>query len=359
MRFLAAEDHVTITGRTLFVENTRYLGFSASAVSFTFEGKKAQASIWSNANEWGEGSDPLRGWIAVYVNGEEEPERRICLDREEAVYTLYESGQERKVTLTVVKYSEAAFGKCGIRYLEIDTDRLLAPPAHKERKLEIIGDSITCGYGVEAENELQAFQTATENPAKSFSLLTAKALDAEANLISWSGNGIISGYVDETATAPSDGCLMPEIYEFTDLSGSETLFGQDKMKWERWDFSRFVPDVILINLGTNDCSWCKDMQERKDHYRDQYVEFLKAVRGHNPQAHILCMLGTMDQRVLKEAEEAVRIFSEKTEDDAVHFLSLPAQDPEDGYGADWHPSPLTQRKTAELVTAEVRRIMGW
>lgn len=359
MRFSATEENVRITGRTLFVEDTRYLGFSGSSISFTFKGKRAQASIWSNANEWGEGSGALRGWIAVYIDGAKEPERRICLDREEALYTLYESEQEREVTLTVVKYSEAAFGKCGIRYLEIDTDRLMPPPAHKERKLEIIGDSITCGYGVEAENEQQAFQTATENPAKSYSLLTAGALDAEASLISWSGNGIISGYVDETAEAPSDGCLMPKIYEYTDLSGSETLYGPDEGKWEKWDFSRFVPDMILVNLGTNDCSWCKDIQERKNHYRAQYVEFLKAIRGHNPQAQILCMLGTMDQRVLKEAEEAVRTFSETAKDDAVHFLALPPQNPEDGYGADWHPSPLTQKKTAELVTAEIRRIMDW
>ncbi len=359
MRFSATEENVRITGRTLYVEGTRYLGFSGSSISFTFVGKRAAASIWSNPNEWGEGSDGLRGRIAVYVNGEEEPGKRICLDQEEGMYTLYESDREEQVTVTVVKYSEAAFGKCGIRYLEIDTDRLLPPPAHRQRKMEIIGDSITCGYGVEAENELQPFHTATENPAKSYSLLTAKALDAEVNLISWSGNGIISGYVEETATEPSDECLMPRIYEYTDLSCSEKLFGADEKKWEKWDFSGYVPDIILVNLGTNDCSWCKDIRERKDQFREQYVNFLKAIRGHNPRAQILCMLGTMDQRVLKELEEAVEIFAKDCGDRGVHFLSLPPQNPEDGYGADWHPSPLTQRKTAEIVTAEVRRIMEW
>ena len=99
MRFSATEENVRITGRTLFVEDTRYLGFSGSSISFTFKGKRAQASIWSNANEWGEGSGALRGWIAVYIDGAKEPERRICLDREEALYTLYESEQEREVTL--------------------------------------------------------------------------------------------------------------------------------------------------------------------------------------------------------------------------------------------------------------------
>lgn len=359
MRFQATEEKVKVTGRTLFVEGTRYLGFSGSSVSFTFVGRKAEAAIWSNAEEWG---DELRGRIAVYVNDGEEPVKRICLDKTEDVYTLYESDREEKVTIRLVKYSEAAFGKCGIRYIEIDTDRLCLPPAGKERKMEIIGDSITCGYGVEAENELQPFHTATENPTKSYSLLTAKALGAEVNLVSWSGNGIASGFVEETATAPSDKWLMPEVYRYTDISGSHTLFGDDESRagqWEKWDFSRFVPDIILINLGTNDCSWCKDIQERRNDYRDKYVEFLKYIRENNPKAQILCMLGTMDQRVLKELEEAVKIFSERSRDEKVHFLSLPPQNPADGYGADWHPSALTQRKTAEIVVNEVRRIMGW
>ena len=71
------------------------------------------------------------------------------------------------------------------------------------------------------------------------------------------------------------------------------------------------------------------------------------------------MLGTMDQRVLKELGEAVEGFREAQGDAKVHFLPLPAQNAEDGYGADWHPSALTQRKTAEIVAAEVGRVMGW
>lgn len=356
MRFQATEDRVQVGGRTLFADGTRYLGFSGSSIAFTFVGKKAAACIRSDAENWG---DELRGRIAVYVDDGAEPVRRICLEEKEGLYTLYEGEVEREVTVRIVKYSEAAFGKCGVRYIEIDGDRLCAPPPAKKRRMEIIGDSITCGYGVEAEDELQPFHTATENPTKSYSLLTAKALDADVNLVSWSGNGIISGYVDESAAAPSDRWLMPEVYRYTDISCSEMLCGDEESRWERWDFSRFVPDIILINLGTNDCSWCKDIQERKDAYRDRYVEFLRFIRKNNPEAQILCMLGTMDQRLLREAEEAARIFAGRQEDGRVHFLSLPAQDPEDGYGADWHPSPLTQRKTTEVVVREVKRIMGW
>lgn len=356
MKFQATEDKVKVTGRTLFAEGVRYLGYSGSSASFTFVGKKAVAEIWSDADAWGE---ELKGRIAVYVNNGEEPVKRICLDKPEGIYTLYESDTEEQVTVKIMKYSEAAFGKCGIRYIEIDTDKLCPPPAACERKMEIIGDSITCGYGVEAENELQPFHTATENPTKSYSLLTAKDLGAEVNLVSWSGNGIVSGYVEETATEPSDKWLMPEVYRYTDISGSEKLFGEDESRWEKWDFSRFVPDIILINLGTNDCSWCKDIQERKNDYRDRYVEFLKYIRENNPGAEILCMLGTMDQRVLKELEEAVKIFKTTQKDEKVHFLSLPPQNPEDGYGADWHPCEFTQKRTAELVVREIKSIMNW
>lgn len=356
MRFSATEERVKITGRTLYLNETRYLGYSGSSVSFTFVGRKAVAGICSDIRDWPE---ELRGRIAVYVDGAEEPAKRICLDSEEKMYTLYESDCVRQVTITIMKYSEAAFGLCGIRYIEVDSDNLLPAPARKNRRMEIIGDSITCGYGVEAPDELTPFHTETENPAKSYSLLTAGALEAEVNLVCWSGNGIISKYVEESATEPLTDCLMPRLYQYTDVSGSQRILGENISLWERWDFERFIPDIIIINLGTNDCSWCKDIRERKDHFREEYIRFLGYVRAHNSRAEILCVLGTMDQRLLGELEEAVTLFRERNKDRAVHFLALPAQDPKDGYGADWHPCPYTQKVTAELVVGEVRKIMGW
>ena len=356
MRFQATEQNVKVTGRTLFVEGTRYLGYSGSSITFSFVGKKAEAAIWSDADAWGEDG---KGYIAIYVNGSVEPVKRICLNATEDVYTLYESDKEENVTITIMKYSEVRFGHCGIRYLQIDTEKLCPPPVAGKRRMEISGDSITCGYSVESENELQPFQTVLENPTKSYSLLTARALGAEVNLVSWSGNGILSSYVDETATAPSDACLMPKVYRYTDIAGSEKLFGEDESKWERWDFSRFEPDIILVNLGTNDSSWCKDIPERKDQFRDRYVAFIQDIRQDNPKAQILCILGTMDQRLVGKVEEAVKRFSEEQKDEMVYFLALPLQKEEDGYAGQFHPTALTHKKTAEIVVAEVKRIMKW
>ena len=138
MRFSATEERTKVTGRTLYLNDTRYLGFSGTSVSFTFVGKKAVVCICSDEQNWPE---ELKGRIAVYIDDEKEPSKRICLNQKEEIYTLYESEIEKQVTITIMKYSEAAFGLCGIRYIEIDTEKLLPAPEKKARRIEIIPTS--------------------------------------------------------------------------------------------------------------------------------------------------------------------------------------------------------------------------
>lgn len=352
MRFTANETQTRITGRTMMVDGVRYLGYSGASVSFTFVGKRATACLVSDAGSWPE---DLQAWVAVYVNGETEPSQRIILSKEKQTCVLWEGTEPGQTTITLMKYSEAAFGLVGIEWLETDSDTLLSPPARKARRMEIIGDSITCGYGVEATEATAPFRTDTENPTKSYSLLTASALDAEAALVSWSGNGIISKYVNEDAEKPLTGDLMPELYPYTDVSASRRLLGDDPVAWEKWDFAQHAPDVILLNLGTNDASWCKDVPARHEDFRTAYEQFLRTVRACNPGIPVVCLLGTMDTRLLGEVEAAVQAMA----DENVHFLPLPPQQAADGYGADWHPSPLTHQKTKDILVPYLRKLLGW
>ncbi len=356
MEFKPTADQVKLTGRCLSVKDMTFMSYSGSTLSFTFTGKKAEAAIFSDSPDW---EEHLKGWVMVYLNDETVPRKRILLDYKDAVYTLYESLEEETVTVHLVKISEAAFGKCGIRFLRIDTDKLLPPPAEKKHRIEIIGDSITCGYGVEAESGMEPFHTVIENPTKSYSLITAKMLKAEVNLVSWSGIGIISNWVPEDAAAPLDDWLMPMLYQYTDASTSKLLFGEDHSKWEKWNFKAFIPELIIINLGTNDTSYCKDIPERQEFFKTQYHKFVDDVAGKNPTAHILCVLGTMEQILCPIIEEVVTSCHARPDGSRFHYLHLPLQSEEDGKGADFHPSKLTHRKTAELIANEARKIMGW
>ena len=353
MEFKAAGEKVQVTGRTLYVDGIRYISFSGSSVCFRFKGKKAQVEIVSDSPDWDEDH---KGFVAVYINDGREPDRIIRIDSEKAAYELWESNSEEEVTIRIVKYSEEAFCKCGISRIMIDTDILLDPPVLPGRRIEFVGDSITCGFGVESTDENDVFRTPDENPAKAYALITAGMLEAQAQLVSWSGIGVLSNWVEEDVNEPLTNWLMPMLYQYTDASCSKFLYGEDRSKWEKWDFDRYVPDIIVVNLGSNDSSYCRDIKERHEAFRDAYARFLGYIGEHNPSSHVLCILGTMDRSLCPDVEEAVMMMN----DDRFHYLGLPLQEKDiDGIGADFHPSPATQRKTAETVSAEIRRIMNW
>ena len=353
MEFKAEEDKAQITGRTLYTDGVRYISFSGSSVCFRFAGKKAQAEIISDSPDWDEDH---KCFVAVYADDRREPLRIISPDSRRAVYTLWESDTEEEITIRIVKYSEEAFGKCGISRLIIDTDKLLAPPKPPARRIEFVGDSITCGFGVESSDENDSFRTQDENPAKAYALITAGRLGAQAQLVAWSGIGVISNWVDESANEPLADWLMPMLYQYTDASCSKLLYGNDRDKWEKWDFKRFVPGIIVVNLGTNDSSYCRDVKDRHEAFRDAYSDFLKYIGEHNPSSQVLCVLGTMDRSLCPDVEAAVKAMGS----DRFHYLMLPLQDKaSDGIGADFHPSPVTQAKTADLVVSEIKKIMNW
>lgn len=356
MEFLATEEACKVLGRSLMVEGTRYLSYSGSSISFTFVGRKASCELFSDAGNWDE---TLKGWMAVYYDEETEPALRFECEDGTKEYVLFESEEKRQVTIRLERYSEAAFAKCGVKKLWIDTEELLPPPEKKQRKIEIIGDSITCGYGVEAKSELMPFHTAQENPEKSYSLRTARALDADVHLVSWSGIGVISRYVEPEVEEPLNDWLMPMLYRYTDASVSKDILKQQESDWEKWDFTRFVPDLIVVNLGTNDASYCREVRERHEDYARAYGEFLSFIRKNNKDAKILCVLGTMDHRLCETLEKTVHSIGENNHDTKLFYYHLPLQLDEDGKGADYHPSDLTQKKTAELMVAEIKRIMEW
>lgn len=355
MIFHAEAPYVSVNGRTLYVDQVRYLAYSGSSISFRFTGKRASARIISDSPDW---ESTLKGYAAVYLDEQEQPSKRICLDAADAEYILYEAEEVKTVTVRLVKYSEAAFGTCGVKEISIDTDLLELPPKSPERRIEIIGDSITCGYGVEAPNEQCSFDTAQENPASSYSLLLGKLLEAQTQLISWSGIGIISCYVPEDVNEPLNDWLMPMLYRYTDASGSKRLFGEDRTGWEEWDFEAYRPELIVVNLGTNDASYCREISERNTVFQKEYECFLRFVAEKNPDAVILCVLGTMDQRLCQSVEQAVLTLRQENYQQ-IHWYHLPLQATEDGLGADYHPSAVTQEKTACLLSAKIKELMKW
>ncbi len=339
-----------LSGRYTRQDGVLYLGYSASYVEFSFHGKKAEAEFITDRLDWDEN---MRAWVAVFVDDMTEPVKRFPLLREKETVTLVEKAETEDTTVRIMKYSEAAFGAVGIAAIDVD-GTILPAPAPKKKKLEVIGDSITCGYGIEGVIDVDSFKTSQENPWHAYGCLLAKKFDAEVSLVSWSGNGIISHYIDASVEEPRvDDGLMPDLYPYADFS-ADVRRGKAGEEFIPWDFASYQPQLIVINLGTNDCSYTRRLPERNQKFMDAYTAFLVQVRKNNPDANILCTLGVM-QTELNDCVPVAVQNRNNAGDTKVYFVEAPLQNAEeDGLGADSHPTERTQQKLADFLENYIR-----
>ncbi len=350
--FICSEENVRIGGRTVFENNIRYIDYTCSFAEFEFIGSYAQAEIISDLTP---SEEIFRAWAAVFVNGEKQPSKRFKLNEKKAVYELYSSDKVQRVKIRIMKISEAAFAKMGISEIRIDGELLPPPGAEHNRRIEFVGDSITCGYGIEGVWNKDVFSTETENPLKGYAYKTAALCNAEFQYVSWSGMGVISCWVDENAEKPLDGWLINDIYPYTDSGLENTLGREGHENHTKWDFSKYVPQIIVFNMGTNDQSWTKKIPERTEHFGEEYFKFIKSLRKYNPDAYIVCAYGVMDDPLAQTEEEQVNRFRREL-DGRIEFIRLPVQLESDGIGADWHPSEKTHDKMAALLSDRLNEI---
>lgn len=344
-KFSADEKNVRLLGRTMSHNGTRFLSWSCSGAEFVFTGTKLTAELWTDwvlDEPWKEIFQP---WAAVFVNGENKPRLRFPVEAGTNGYTLFESDTAETVTIRFVKLSEASFSKMGIVSLSADGD--IRPTEPKNRRMEFIGDSITCGFGIESSCAEDNFRTAEENSDITYAALTAKAFGADFDLISWSTIGLWSS--DTKDGTRNDSWIMPMIYDAADV-GIEGVAGRAP-----WDFGRSRTDVVVINLGTNDASCTKSIPERQEEFSKAYAEFLGAVREKNPYAYIVCVLGMMGNELFPMIEKAVL----QIKDEKIFALELDGQLESDGTGSLGHPNAVSHKKAAEKLIGKISEITGW
>lgn len=345
------ETNVRTIGRTGWLNDTLWMVHSGSGAEFTFLGTTASITLQGDSTVLGTAENQVH--FAIYVNGEEVV--NDMMNKLEKTYTVFESEEEEQCTVKVVKLSESAQSTMGIKTIEVTSKGDIAPTENQEKLIEFIGDSITCGYGVEDENRDNHFKTGTENATKTYAYKTAEALGADYSFVSFSGYGIISGYT-ATGTKVAEQTL-PQYYDKLGFSYGAYL-GQSPNEYT-WDFSKRQPDVIVVNLGTNDDSYTGSKTDRQDEYVTEYIKFLKTIRANNPDATIICTLGIMGDRLFPSVSKAMETYKMETGDTNIHSLKFDVQAAADGYAADWHPTEATHTKAAEKLTAEIKNIMGW
>jgi hypothetical protein len=346
--YRATAEYVKAIGRTYYYKEVLWFSFSASGAEFTFHGCYCAITIAGDASAteaWGAGHEAR---VAVYLN--DEPVLDELINEENKTFVIYE-GIAMKGRVRVVKLSEASDSTVGIQCIMTE-GAAITPMPNKALRLEFIGDSITCGYGV--DEELGAvYSTSNEDATKAYAYKTACKLNADYSLVAFSGYGIISGYTGDGVINTAS--LLPPYYDKLGRSYGKFAEGiaPDRISW---DFNRFTPDIIVINLGTNDSSYCGTDETKAAAYQAGYKEFVKTVREKNPHSYIISTLGIMGDSLYPYLEAAVTEYRNETKDQRISTLKFAIQSASDGYAVDWHPSEKTHEKASDKLVEYIKEL---
>jgi lysophospholipase L1-like esterase len=251
-------------------------------------------------------------------------------------------------TVELYRRTEANLGESQFLGFEFSGGELLAPPPAPTRRLEVIGDSITCGYGNEGANMDCPFTPQTENHYLAYASIAARNLGAELSTVAWSGKGLVCNYGDA-----ADSCTnpLPTYYDRVLPDRANSAF----------DFNSFQPDAVVINLGTNDFS--TDTDPSQADFETAYNTFLQHIRGKYPSAYLLLTNGPLlagtDLSTVRSSIANVVKARNDAGDAKVGSFQIEPQAAEDGYGCDWHPSLATHAKIASVLESALKSALGW
>lgn len=221
---------------------------------------------------------------------------------------------------------------------------LLALPAAPTRKIEFIGDSHTVGYGNEGPGlDCKSVYRPYENAYLSFAALTARTLGADSRSIAISGFGAVRNYADTNSTSPMP---MPFYYNRTLMNRADLT----------WNFKAWVPDAVVIKLGTNDYS--TQPYPSTQVFIQGIHDLINQVRsGYGNQIRIFLVADNSISQPVANMQAAVS--QQRTMGfDRVYFVQINFP-PQNQLGCDWHPSVAGAEAMASQLTAAIKPIMGW
>jgi lysophospholipase L1-like esterase len=211
---------------------------------------------------------------------------------------------------------------------------LLAPAAAPDRRVEVIGDSLSVGAGVEGNAACPGGIDAFTNNYLAYGSIAARAVGADLVTIAWSGIGVYRNFDGSTANT------MPIRYPYS-IPNDQTP----------WDFTRYQPDVTIINLGTNDFG----QGDPGAAYETAYVAFVRAVRAKYASTRFILidMYGGVRLTRINDVVAALAALGETQ----VESLSVSAA--QNNLGCNQHPNVAGQSAMGAVLTARLQSLMGW
>ena len=253
----------------------------------------------------------------------------------------------------------------------IETDCVLQPVIPKSCRIEFIGDSLTSGEGLTGSSAMvNDWCSAIFGLTGHYGLSVAKHFDAEYSIVSQSGWGVYCGWDNNIHSN------IPEYYTkvcgvlVDEKNGELGAHGE-------WDFSSWQPDLVIVNLGTNDGGSTENPAwtdpgtgvtykqapitqegweaESRKRFEDATVNFLNLIREKNPDAYIIWVYGMCGSLMEPYIMDAIERYKVESGDARVWYQALP-ECPEDKLGSHWHPGASHHQKYADVIIDEINRL---
>lgn len=333
-------EYVKWQGRTSYdaVKGVNMMYHSASAFDVKFTGTEVTVVLYATKYT----VDKTQPYYVAMIDDDYENRVRVALTQEYTTVTFNapEKVEGEYTTLSIYKSTESNDSHMGLKSVTTN-GRFIRDVVYKDRLIEFIAASSSTGYGNLSKDPKS---TINSDAMQAFSYLTARALNADISIYSASGWGVKAS----RWTNPNTLNLF-DAYKKVDFFSTEV-----------WDQSKITPDVIVINLGTNDWSYISaaSTQEERDArmqaFKDQYVEFLKYLANSYPGVKIIMFYGLMLEYNIYEA--TLEIYN-------VAKIAIPdlaiIQVAGDAGGSNSHPSLASHREVAEALIAKIKDEMGW
>ena len=259
------------------------------------------------------------------------------------VATFAEKGTHE---IEIVRITEEEFGKSSFIGFELDNEGSISQPTPRAHTIEFVGNSITCGYGNEGRIG-QRFGASTENHYMTYAAITARSLNARTIVAAKSGKGVYRNYAGPATGNPDN---MTDYYD-------RIFFSYAKSKY---NFAT-QPDLVCINLGTNDMS---TPGYDTTLFINNYLRLIEQIQSNYTNPDIVCLLGTMlSGETLDNArhfiKEVARRANARGKGRVSFFEMTPQNIKENGLGIDGHPTVKQHIVSARELTDFISELKGW
>lgn len=313
-----------------------------------FDGTAVSVKLSEFAEPWMDGAPSY--WEVSIDHGAWKP-IAMTADNQPRVFEVASGLSPGVHEVELYKRSEAQTGITQFLGFDFHGGKALAPPERQKRKIEVLGDSQSAGFGIEMLGAPNLdcpgadHSGVYENFRKSWGALLGVMFDAEVHGIVYSGKGLVKN-LWKTDTDP-----LRDYYPRTNPNPARAHEAQ------LFDLQSWIPDVTIITQGS--CDFAAGLSDGE--FRAAYRDFvINKLRARSPNTHIFMgVLGKGGRGSIDDVGRQIVADRRAVGDDKMHVVVAPLYTEEEMTACNGHGKPAWHERIANQMGEEIRKALGW